>query len=133
MTYSLYKITIQTEIKRNMVFLKRIQIYFLRIKNLSFPFLFISPKFHKISIKYKFISDNINGSGREFNRKFEKLLKKILNVLKLKYKNYNMYCIIMNSYEIRNDWIKKDILNIHTYDLKNRFTNILITWLKDSQ
>lgn len=82
---------------------------------------------------YMFICSNVDSIGKGFERKFEETLKKDLEYLfwKFKCKDGNKYWIILNSYEIKNELIKKDIQSIQTYDSENLFTNIPIPGLKN--
>ena len=59
------------------------------------------------------------------------MLKKILNILKFKYKEDNLFWIISNSFDIASI-INSSIINtVATYDFKNLITNTSINSLKD--
>lgn len=53
-------------------------------------------------------------------------------MLKYKYKDNNCFWIISNSYKMNDKLKSSNIHSIQTYDLKNLFTNIPITSLKEA-
>lgn len=121
-TYDLYNLKINILIKKYLAFSKKVK---LSIGSCSFPFLFATPKFHKNPLKFRFICSNFGSIGNNFNNKFETILKKILNILKFKYKNDSCFWILDNSYGVLNNI--DNITSVQTYDFENLFTNIPIS------
>lgn len=101
------------------------------MKICHFSFLFLTPNFHKVPIKYRFFYSNINSIGNNFNGKFENLLKKSLNMLKHIYKDIFCFCNISNSFEIVNKLKSNSIYSIKIYDFENLFNTMFINSLKD--
>lgn len=127
-TYKVLNTDIKILIKKYIAFSKKTK---LKVDtSASIPFLFATPKFHKNPIGFRFICSNVNSIGNNFNCIFEKFLKKILNILKFKYKNNSGFWILDNSFGVIDD-ISTGTVSVQTYDFENLFTNIPIKKLFD--
>lgn len=94
----------------------------------SFPFLFMTPKFHKTPVKFRFICCNSIGIGKSFNVKLQNFLKKIYGFLKFKYKNSSYFWCLDNSFELLS-CLNDSCNSFYTYDFENLFSNIPIDLL----
>ena len=130
LTYKTYSLTLDVLIKKYLSFSVQSNIPINKYK-ISFPFLFLTPKFHKLPVKFRYICSNVNSIGNSFNRKFENMLKRILNILKFKYKDDNLFWIISSSFDIASIINSNTINTVSTYDFENLFTNIPVKTLKD--
>lgn len=96
----------------------------------SLPFLFLTSKFHKTPIKFRFISYNSKGIGKRFNIKLQVFLKRIYGFLQFKFKTNIYFWCIDNSNEVLNELNTPTTpTNLHTFDFENHFFNIPIDLL----
>lgn len=100
--------------------------------NLDFPFLFMTPKFHKDPIGFRFICSTVNSIGRIFSIHLQNYLKKIYGFLKFKYRNTKYFWSIDNSREVIDALSNTNTVSLQTYDFNNLFTSIPIDLLYEA-
>lgn len=98
--------------------------------HLNLPFLFLTPKFHKNPVKFRFICCTTNSIGKCFNIQLQNVLKQIYGFLKFKYKNSSYFWIIENSLDVLNR-LPENPHSVQSYDFENLFNNIPINLLSN--
>lgn len=129
-TYKIYELEKQILIKKFLAFGKKTKINI--SSNLNFPFLFMTPKFHKNPVGFRFICSTVNSIGRIFGVRLQNYLKKIYGFLKFKYRNKKFFWSIDNSKEIIEAINELKPNTLQTYDFNNLFTNIPINLLYEA-
>ena len=109
-----------SEIKNRLnAFSKKLKFH---ISSLNFPYLFITTKFHKNPVKFRFITCNTNSYSFHSGKKNFKLLNKILKIIIEKGNNFIIYNNkpVLEYINNNNFYIK----SINTYDFENLFGTI---------
>ena len=122
-------------VKKFMAFNKKIKKSFncntTAVSNIfKFPFIFLTPKFHKNPVKFRYICSTVNSIGRCFSVRLCDYLKRIYGFLKNKFKNTSYFWIIENSNDVV--FSLKHIPvpeSFNCYDFENLFSNISIDLL----
>lgn len=116
-TYSLFGSGKAELDKRILAINKRLKI---KIDCLRYPYIFPTIKFHKVPVKFRFVTCSTNCYNKKMSKKFFEFLKIVLKNIKLKDK----FFMINNNKNILEFLNSNSVFAVHTFDFENLFTSI---------